>query len=547
MKLFYHAKRTRLYNLNCLFLAVAFALNLMPFSSAHAQAQLGVLKVRILEGGGNECQDAFGSDFYFKVKVNNQTFSTRNRPIHVGAATIIVNLPVDREFRAMVDVSESIRIRFEQWEKDDSSILFGDDDDICDVFPGSGNAIDIVLNPGTCQVSGDVTGSCDTTLGFDGFPEHFLFSLSLESPSSSVGGLRIRCLHEPIWPKPEEKVTITAETVDDEANLISVDTLKIFAGDDKLVELRKSAVNTSTLQVDHTPDKGITELLYRCDATEKGDPLSSGWHRIQIGPPEKGRAVGILNTGASNHGVDIVFIADKSSYCGGSSVKDFSECGNANQFLKDVRQIIRDVYYAGDALSPTDAGFLFLQNQQLVNFWLALDPADASGTGLGPCTLKPSDNWGTDYSFADAGAIVHTTLFRDCADMGQRVFAAPVGDTGVILHETAHVPFGLADEYCCDGGYFRAKSLPNVYDNHDDCVHDPLAADLVSPCEQIADTTTTVPWFRLDSDSPSIKNNDLMASKPEGDAQAADARRINDHFNTCRRLKLNNSPVQGLC
>ena len=54
----------------------------------------------------------------------------------------------------------------------------------------------------------------------------------------------------------------------------------------------------------------------------------------------------------------------------------------------------------------------------------------------------------------------HTDNFRDCAPGGERVFSTEPGSFGTILHESGHRPFGLADEYCCDGGYLPDRPLP---------------------------------------------------------------------------------------
>ena len=40
------------------------------------------------------------------------------------------------------------------------------------------------------------------------------------------------------------------------------------------------------------------------------------------------------------------------------------------------------------------------------------------------------------------------------------MFSTEPTSLGTVLHETGHSPFGLADEYCCDGGYF--ENPPNA-------------------------------------------------------------------------------------
>jgi hypothetical protein len=205
---------------------------------------------------------------------------------------------------------------------------------------------------------------------------------------------------------------------------------------------------------------------------------------VQIGQPEKGRAVPVLYSGHRGGSIDIVFIANTSHYDG----------ANNDEFLDAVHNLIRDGYY-GKKDTHRNAGRLFLRNQEVLNFWVALD----QGTNLGFSQIKAPTNWSTDYNFADAGVLIHKLSQQDGSEMGQRIFTINVAATGdvpatsLLLHETGHLPFGLDDEYCCsyactnkcDGSYGQADPYPNVYYSQQACLDDKLAKGVIGACEQI--------------------------------------------------------------
>jgi hypothetical protein len=228
--------------------------------------------------------------------------------------------------------------------------------------------------------------------------------------------------------------------------------------------------------------------------------------------------------------VDIVFIADP-DYTGGP---------NDPQFLNAVSTIIRDAYYAFDPRFRP-AGLMFLQQQDMINFWIALDMGDANFVG-GRCELNPPSDWNRAYTFADIGAIVHTAVFRDCAKRDRRLFSSEPVEPQTFLHETGHVPFGLADEYCCDPSYFESVPFPNVYRTQAACLRDNLAVGVADACQPIARPNAypqhpqappqSVNWFRLDP--LSTFGNDLMVGCGNYTPQPADRRQINWFFDTCR-------------
>jgi hypothetical protein len=138
-------------------------------------------------------------------------------------------------------------------------------------------------------------------------------------------------------------------------------------------------------------------------------------------------------------------------------------------------------------------------------------------------------NWAADYSWRDSGAILHRDRFRDCANSG--VFSSEPTSLGTVLHETGHSPMGLADEYCCDGGYFEASPNPDLWDTLAECQADaPSLGRVASDCRTITDSRPTPPnnWFTSEP-TP----NDLM-NADRHPPQAADIRRMDWFFTNCR-------------
>ena len=92
---------------------------------------------------------------------------------------------------------------------------------------------------------------------------------------------------------------------------------------------------------------------------------------------------------------------------------------------------------------------------------------------------------------------------------------ASSGEREILLHELGHSLFGLADEYCCDGGYWEAKPIPNIFESKQECER--VKGE---ECHQIG----AIPWWHSghsgdkglmealeksffdDADSPAVKS-----------------------------------------
>ena len=248
-----------------------------------------------------------------------------------------------------------------------------------------------------------------------------------------------------------------------------------------------------------------------------GDTVFTGWRRTRVGAPASGTAIPVSFTGERSQRVDIVFVADADSYTG----------ANDPQFLADAASVIKGAYYGQD---------YFLANQQRFNFWLADQVGDAdrvpAPTAADPtatnCVLTAPANFASDYSWRNAGAILHSDTFRDCASGG--VFSTEPTSLGTVLHETGHAAFGLADEYCCDGGYFENSPFPDLWDTLAECQSDaPALGRTAADCRTITDPRPATPknWFTSEP-TP----NDLMNASRRP-PQAADIRRADWLFGNC--------------
>ena len=141
------------------------------------------------------------------------------------------------------------------------------------------------------------------------------------------------------------------------------------------------------------------------------------------------------------------------------------------------------------------------------------------------CILNAPPGWDDDLAFANAGAILHTQPFRDCASRG--LFSSDSARLRVVMHETGHRPFGLRDEYCCDGGYGESSVFPNLYKSLNACVFDaPDVGRLGGDCRKLAKNDSTVNWWTSDPSSDHLMQDN-------GTPQELDVRRIEWMFDQC--------------
>ncbi len=309
----------------------------------------------------------------------------------------------------------------------------------------------------------------------------------------------VQCYHTPLWPQPGETVQIFMRVLKSDGS-----------GNSREVQRKELWFNNlaGPVSIDNVYGAGnfsytsnvltAGSFSYGCRAKQNEAAVFSGWKTVAVGSPGADKAIPVVFTGESSKRIDVVFIADADSY----------EGPDDPVFLTDIYKLIRDGYYQ----LP-----VFNQHQHLMNFWLAGSMGTADRID-DVCTLTAPADWDENYAFADVGAIIHTDNLRDCAKSG--LFSTEPTSTRVSLHETGHAPFGLADEYCCDGGYFQTNFLPNVYTSIEACEAD--APDLgreAADCRSWVSTRNDLTYFTSEP-----TENDLMIDNKT--PNAADLRRF---------------------
>jgi hypothetical protein len=486
---------------------------------AHAidvKVRVTIERVRALtdfEGGGE-------ADFYAVVTIDGQEFENKDDAIDDDD-----DISPNWEFSRSVDVARgSIPVVIRIFDEDG---IFRLDDDEADLIEGPARGLGLTVTLAPCNVrltDPDQTvsgpgivfdgpeGSCGTRIfagGFGADSAAIEFRIVVEEPPSAPG-LRVDCLHSPIWPQPTDMVTITANARDGALAPRVADNIEIWVND-RTAPARSAGGVTLAHTVGPFPAGSFS---YGCRVVDDGVPVFTGWRVVSVGSPALGRAVPVLFTGPLASRIDLVFIPDSASYPAGATDATF---------LADVRNVIQ-AYYSED---------IYLTNQDKVNFWVAQD----TGTARNDCSSETPDNWDDDYTFAETGAVMHRDgTIRDCAPGGEQFFSGDAtrldgGRLGrVFLHETGHRPFGLADEYCCDGGYYQSEPFPNVYSEPEDCADDaPGLGRTAAACREFEEDGF---WF-FDSDwsVSDPATNDLMVDNLT--AQGADARRMNWMFGQC--------------
>ncbi len=462
-------------------------------------------------------------DFYAVVNIDGQEFETQ---AIIDDGWIEPNwqfsLPIDFTTRRTIPITIDI------YDEDGGLRI---NDDHADITIGSGHTLQLTVDLSSCSVSGEIAGGCGESLTSHGhfgddYDEDASIEFYIEVDYPFTPGLQVQCLHNPIWPQATDTVTFTATALDRTLNSKIVDTIEIY------VNNHNTPVQTCSTDIDCSINlnsfTGSDDFFYGCHIQNSSGGFDetawSGWRRVAIGIPALERAVPIIYTGTRDSSIDIVFIPDQASYPNGGV--------NDANFRNDVASVIQNGYYAED---------VFLRNQQDINFWIARDTGIATSTAecrspAKNCHQLPN-NWnGRDYSFADVGAIIHRNItdtlgndWRNYAQRNRRVFSAQWNNPRIFLHESGHQPFGLADEYPGDSGYFQNNQFPNIYTSLTACQNDPLAATASDTCQSFTSASGET-FFRLDSNSTII--DDLMVTN--GTPQLADTRRINWLFERCR-------------
>lgn len=415
-----------------------------PVAAAELNVRVTIERIREIRGFGL----GDSPDFYAVVSIDGEAFDNKNTPEQdeqEGDDDITPNW----EFtRAVDDSGGTIPVTLSIFEED-GFLRF--DDDHADITPGGNRDLSFDLTLAPCEVAGEIFGGCGTSLVSVGDDDddvaEVTFRVEVDEPVASPG-LQVRCIHSPVWPQPGEPVTITAQALSGELVRKFADNIEIWVDDRTAPVLTTSGTVEASATVG--PIEG-SEFSYGCRVRDDGQAAFSGWRTVGVGP-QPGSAAPVLITGPTSSRLDVVFVAEQDDY----------ESATDPLFRTDVRDSIVDAYYARSPFNPgvrvnAPADFaVLLSNQDKFNFWIADEQGHVNV--IGDCDLDAPR-----VGFADTHVLLHTNqLFRDCQNPDTRTFSSLNSDNGTILHESGHGLFGLADEYCCDGGYFQAATNPNI-------------------------------------------------------------------------------------
>lgn len=461
------------------------------------------------------------------------------------------------------DTTPTVAVRIDIWDFDPF-----DPNDHVDVVSGDvGDSysfdatIDLHSPTHDCAVNGDNgTGFCNQVIETHGNSGGEQATLKIrvevvEPPQAP--GLHAGCMHTALWPQPGQQVTITADAFGDQPDGQALptklaDRIEIWVSTDggATKNITATTGQASTLSVNQTAGGAGSTLSYGCRVVDDRVPIFSGWKTVQVGDPPQGQAVPVLLAEQSRqYALDMVLFPVT------------VPVRRAPLDPNDLNPLPNPVYGA-----PNDPNFLnhamtvvnelfreqtVIDQQRAVNIWIARDGAgtggvrdlrigndpapDTTGDGLpdgdgtlDECQIVPPANLDEHYGWANARGLLHPATLRDCASGG--FFSAEAGEANVFVHETGHAGWGLADEYCCDGGYEPPPSHPNVYDNRQACLDDVGSlGGIPTDCrgmDSVHDADTNPDFWVSDPAA-----NDLMADN--GFARRADRRRMLYVFQLC--------------
>lgn len=314
---------------------------------------------------------------------------------------------------------------------------------------------------------------------------------------------RVFVLHAPMQPTNTQPVTYTA-TASDSDGVASIEiwenrnTLTVCSNGMQCATpvstTRLTTCNFSPAQTNATcpfttsagyPDGSF--IGYRAVARDTtGRTGSEGWIYFAAGAfPWPNNPIPIYGKGAPAEKIDLVFIPDT----------DFG--GNNNNFIQAVTGLVTNGYLSQQAFATevrTWRGFW--------NLYVTYQTGDARGFGSG-CNQAPG-NWANLRTIVDAGAIVHVNALRDCGGRPPGgIFSIGVGANQTLLHETGHAVFDLADEYCCDGGYWQASPHGNMFPTQAACQASATSHGWpTTDCNQLSTPNcgggTSSTWWRSD-------------------------------------------------
>jgi hypothetical protein len=326
-------------------------------------------------------------------------------------------------------------------------------------------------------------------------------------------GPQVFVLHAPIQPSNAQPVTYTSSAEDPDG----VRTIEIWEDRQELkpctngmpCAMRVSVTKLKTCTFD-PPDKhgscAVTTpsgypdnslIGYRAIATDaRGNRDADGWVYYAAGAfPWPDLPIPVYITGPPSQRLDVTLIPD-AGYAG------------QEEFMTDATQLIHDAY-----LSTAPAAQEIRAWRGFWNFYVTYRPAKVQGFEKG--CYRPPANWPALRGVSNAGAVLHRQNIRDCIGTGEgSLFSLRVGEpssNAMAIHQTAHTLLGLADEYCCDGGYWENVPTSNVFSSRARCrAYASSHGWPDTQCRQIGNPTFwraagMTGWWRIDQDGDAME------------------------------------------
>ncbi len=132
---------------------------------------------------------------------------------------------------------------------------------------------------------------------------------------------------------------------------------------------------------------------------------------------------------------------------------------------------------------------LIRENLGLINFWVYTKTAQSGGCGI----VHPDAN--IDMPWRNDDGVLHVEDLSDCAGDLTHFSAEGPSDTKAFLHESGHVIFGLADEYCGNTTYFEPTEEPNIWASEQGCRDEQVLKERdPEQCHKVCDS---LDWWKI--------------------------------------------------
>lgn len=263
-------------------------------------------------------------------------------------------------------------------------------------------------------------------------------------------GLRVRCLHSPLYPQDGDSLAVTAQALDRDGVPVVVDAVEIYINDRDAPVLTEPGTDS---EVTATLNVIGEEMFYGCRALRGSEDAFSRYVTVDVGEPNDPNfpAIAVLNHGEMAEKIDLVFFPELDSYPEGPLSEDF---------LNNLHQVIREGLFE----IPW-----FVRWQYVLNIWIATEGADviprALPDGSPLCAADKPPGYARKYSFGDAIGIIHQENCRDAAiPLWPFTTQFDENDLQVVAHEIGHKAFSLADEYVTSPTVrFSTPPKPNLF------------------------------------------------------------------------------------